>query len=65
MILPPTSQIGHHHIVTNITMSSTSLSPNGVEILDLKLSRRLSMIAVIEVLFGNKQTQYVHSPDIL
>ena len=27
MILPPTSQIGHHHKVTNITMSPTSLSP--------------------------------------
>ena len=27
MILSPTSQIGHHHKVTNITMSPTSLSP--------------------------------------
>ena len=27
MILPPTSEISHHHKVTNITMSSTSLSP--------------------------------------
>jgi len=27
MILPPTSQISHHHKVTNITMSPTSLSP--------------------------------------
>ena len=27
MILPPTSQIRHHHKVTNITMSPTSLSP--------------------------------------
>ena len=27
MILPPTSQIGHHHKVTNVTMSPTSLSP--------------------------------------
>ena len=27
MILPPRSQIGHHHKVTNITMSPTSLSP--------------------------------------
>ena len=26
MILPPTSQIGHHHKVTNIAMSPTSLS---------------------------------------
>ena len=25
MILPPTSQIGHHHKVTNITMSPASL----------------------------------------
>ena len=31
MILPPTSQISHHHIVVNITMSSTSLSPNKSE----------------------------------
>ena len=29
MILTPTSQISHHHRVTNITMSSTSLSPSG------------------------------------
>ena len=28
MILPPTSQISHHHKVTNITMSPTSLFPN-------------------------------------
>ena len=28
MILPPTSQIGYHHKVTNITMSPTSLSPD-------------------------------------
>ena len=28
MILPPTSRIGHHHKVTNITMSPTSLSHN-------------------------------------
>ena len=27
MILPPTSQISHHHKVTSITMSPTSLSP--------------------------------------
>ena len=27
MILPPTSEISHHHKVTNITMSPTSLSP--------------------------------------
>ena len=27
MILPPKSQISHHHKVTNITMSLTSLSP--------------------------------------
>ena len=27
MILPPKSQICHHYIVSNITMSSTSLSP--------------------------------------
>ena len=27
MILSPTSQIGHHHKVTNITMSPSSLSP--------------------------------------
>ena len=27
MILPPTSEISHHHIVTNITISPTSLSP--------------------------------------
>ena len=27
MIMPPTSQISHHHKVTNITMSPTSLSP--------------------------------------
>ena len=27
MIVPPTSQISHHHKVTNITMSPTSLSP--------------------------------------
>ena len=27
MILSPTSKISHHHKVTNITMSSTSLSP--------------------------------------
>ena len=27
MILPPTSQTSHHHKVTNITMSPTSLSP--------------------------------------
>ena len=27
MILPSKSKIGHHHLVTNITMSSTSLSP--------------------------------------
>ena len=27
MILPPTSQIGHHHKVTSIKMSPTSLSP--------------------------------------
>ena len=27
MIPPPTSEISHHHKVTNITMSSTSLSP--------------------------------------
>ena len=27
MILSPTSQISHHHKVTNITMSPTSLSP--------------------------------------
>ena len=27
MILAPTFQIGHHHKVTNITMSPTSLSP--------------------------------------
>jgi len=28
MILPPTSEISHHHKVTNITMSPTSLSPS-------------------------------------
>ena len=28
MILPPTSQISHHHKVTNITRSPTSLSPS-------------------------------------
>ena len=28
MILPPTSKTSHHHKVTNITMSSTSLSPS-------------------------------------
>ena len=28
MTLPPTSEISHHHQVTNITMSPTSLSPN-------------------------------------
>ena len=27
MILPPTSQIDHHHKVTNVTMSPISLSP--------------------------------------
>ena len=27
MILPPTSQISHHHKVTNVAMSPTSLSP--------------------------------------
>ena len=27
MILPPTSEISHHHKVTDITMSPTSLSP--------------------------------------
>ena len=27
MILPPTSEISHHHKVTNITVSPTSLSP--------------------------------------
>ena len=27
MILPPTSEISHHHKVTNIMMTSTSLSP--------------------------------------
>ena len=30
MILPPTSEISHHHKVTNITMSPTSLSPSDV-----------------------------------
>ena len=30
MFLPPTSQIGHHHKVTNITISPTSLSPQGL-----------------------------------
>ena len=29
MILPPTSEISHHHKVTNTTMSPTSLSPPG------------------------------------
>ena len=28
MFLSPTSQISHHHKVTNITMSPTSLSPH-------------------------------------
>ena len=28
MILQPTSEISHHHKVTNITMSPTSLSPH-------------------------------------
>ena len=31
MILPPTSKIGHHHEVTNITISPTSLSPSAGE----------------------------------
>ena len=30
MILSPTSEISHHHKVTNITMSPTSLSPSDV-----------------------------------
>ena len=29
MILPPTSEISHHHKVINITMSPLSLSPLG------------------------------------
>ena len=28
MILSPTSQIGYHHKITNITLSPTSLTPN-------------------------------------
>ena len=36
MILPSTSRISHHHKVTNITMSPTSLSPN----LSFSYSRR-------------------------
>ena len=30
MILPPSSEISHHHKVTNITMSPTSLSPSNL-----------------------------------
>ena len=32
MILPPKSESSHHHKVTNITMSPTSLSPNFIVI---------------------------------
>ena len=35
MILSPTSQIGQHHKVTNITMSPTSLSPLNFSLLGL------------------------------
>ena len=39
MILPPTSEISHHHKATNITMSTTSLSPR--RNLALRLQNRL------------------------
>ena len=41
MILPPTSQISHHHKVTNIPMSPTSLSP-----LPLFLSRKRYFLTI-------------------
>jgi len=35
MILSPTSEISHHHNVTNKTMSPTSLSPSSGEIVKI------------------------------
>ena len=38
MILPPTSEISHHHKVTNITMSPTSLSPKQTGVFKIRTS---------------------------
>ena len=43
MILPPNSEISHHHKVTNIMMSTTSLSLEANQKSEFRLSLTLSL----------------------
>ena len=60
MILPPTSQISHHHKVTNITMSPTSLSPSQCENMESgnlgRLGCRRPEEAWLRIAFGPFET---------